>query len=81
MVLGARPDGTNDAPVEHDGYAAAEDDNFAGVTFLNTEQWLTRLPQACQIRGRSIEDSVCYRLINGKVDTAGERAILVYESH
>ena len=35
---GARSDGADDAPVEHDGYAAPEDDNFAGITFLNTEQ-------------------------------------------
>src|SRR5262249_46721238 len=78
---GARSYGTDDAPVEHDGYAAAEDDNLAGITFLNTEQWLTRLRQACQIRGRLIEDSGRYRLIDGKVDTANEGAILAYEGH
>jgi len=78
---GARSYGSDDAPVEHDGYAAAEDDNLAGITFLNTEQWLTRLRQACQIRGRFIEDSGRYRLIDGKVDTADEGAILAYEGH
>jgi len=40
---GARSDGADNAPVEHDGYAATEDDNFAGITFLNTEKWLPRL--------------------------------------
>src|SRR5215813_13546953 len=78
---GARSYGADDAPVEHDGYAAAEDDNFAGITFLNTEQWLPRLRQARQIRGRFIEDSGRYRLIDGKVDTADEGAILAYEGH
>src|SRR5215469_6670984 len=39
---GARSNGTDDASVQHDGYAAAEDDNFAGITFLNTEKRLTR---------------------------------------
>ena len=78
---GARSYGTDDAPVEHDGYSAAEDDNFAGITLLNTEQWLTWLRQACQIRGRFIGDSSRYRLIDGKVDTADEGAILAYEGH
>jgi len=78
---GARSDSADDAPVEHDGYAAAEDDNFAGITLLNTEQWLTRLRQVCQIRGRFIEDSGCHRLIDGKVDAANECAILAYEGY
>src|SRR5215469_3324833 len=77
----ARPDGADDVPVEHDGHAAPEDDNFAGITFLNTEQWLTRLRQACQIGGRFIEDSGRHRLIDGKVDAANECAILAYEGH
>jgi hypothetical protein len=64
-VSGARSYGTDDAPIEHDGYAAAEDNNFAGITFLNAEQWLARLRQACQIRGRFIEDSGRHRLIDG----------------
>ena len=42
-TAGARSDSADDAPVEHDGYAATEDDNFAGITFLNTEKWLPRL--------------------------------------
>src|SRR5215471_9250720 len=78
---GARSNGTDDASVQHDGYAAAEDDNFAGITFLNTKQWLTRLRQACQIRGRFIEDSGRHRLVDGKVDAADEGAILAYEGH
>jgi hypothetical protein len=69
---GARSDSPDDAPVEHDGYAATEDDNFAGITFLNTEQWLTRLRQTCEIRGRFIEDSGRHRLIKRKVDAADE---------
>src|SRR5215472_6017538 len=65
---GARSDSADDAPVKHDGYAAPENDNFAGITFLNTEQWLTRLRQARQIRGRFIEDSGRHRLIDSKVN-------------
>jgi len=40
---GACSDSADDAPVEHDGYAAPEDDNLTGITLLNTEQWLPRL--------------------------------------
>src|SRR5215469_2712313 len=80
-VSGARSDGTDDAPFEHDGYAAPEDDNFAGIALLNTEQRLTRLRQACQIRGRFIEDSGRHRLVDGKVDAADECAVLAYEGH
>src|SRR5262245_43327229 len=78
---GARSNGTDDASVQHDGYATAEDDNFAGITFVNTEKRLTRLRQARDIRGRFIEDSGRHRLIDGKVDAADECAILAYEGH
>src|SRR5262245_29144857 len=43
---GARSNGADYASVEHDGYAAAEDDYFAGITFLNAKQRLPRLRQA-----------------------------------
>ena len=76
---GARPDGPDDAPVKDDGYAAAEDDNFAGITFLNAEKRLARLRQAGEIRGCFVEDSRCHRLIDGKVDAADEGAILAYK--
>src|SRR5215471_3228816 len=78
---GARSNGTDDASVQHDGYAAAKDDNLASVTFLNTKQRLTRLRQAREIRGRLIEDPRRHRLIDGKVDAADECAILAYEGH
>ena len=38
---GARSDGADYASIDHDGYATAEDDNFAGIAFLNAEE---RLP-------------------------------------
>jgi DNA-binding transcriptional LysR family regulator len=41
---GARSDSADDAPVEHDGYAAAEDDNFA------------RLNSAVGVRGCVLAD-------------------------
>jgi hypothetical protein len=37
----ARSDGADYASIDHDGYATAEDDNFAGIAFLNAEE---RLP-------------------------------------
>jgi hypothetical protein len=64
--FGARCYGTDDAPVEHDGNAATEDDNFADVTFRDTEEWFARLHQARQIRGRFISRRHC--LIACKVD-------------
>src|SRR5262249_30564161 len=78
-VPGAGSNGADYASVEHDGYAAAEDDNLAGITFLNAEQRLPRLRQARQIGGGFVEYSRCHRLIDGKVDAADERAILAHE--
>src|SRR5215469_7154880 len=62
---GARSDSADDAPFEHDGYAAPEDDNFAGIALLNTEQRLPRLRKSREIRSRLVENSRCHRLSDG----------------
>src|SRR5499433_70471 len=71
---GTCPDCTDDGPVQNDGYSAAEDDDLSRVAFLNTEKWLSRLREPRQIRGSFVEHSRCYRLIDGEVDAADERA-------
>jgi hypothetical protein len=40
---GARSDRTDDAPVDHDGDAAPEDDDFASIAMVDAEQGLARL--------------------------------------
>src|SRR5262245_50962137 len=68
------PTAPDDVSARNDGDAATEDDDFAGIAFLNTEKWLSRLREPRQIRGSFVEHSRCYRLIDGEVDAADERA-------
>src|SRR5215467_3953152 len=66
-------------PLEMMGMPPLKDDDFAGIAFLNTEKWLSRLREPRQIRGSFVEHSRCYRLIDGEVDAPDERAILAQE--
>src|SRR5262245_22863591 len=78
---GTCSDRTDDGSVQNDGHSAAEDDDLSRVTFLNTKEWLSRLREPREVRGRFIEDSCCGRLVDGEVDAADERAVLAYEGH
>jgi hypothetical protein len=69
----------NDVSVEHDWNATAEDDHFAVIAFLDTEQWLAELRERRQV-GRCLVEDPCGRcLIDRKIDAANESAILPRE--
>src|SRR5262249_30887558 len=73
--------GTDNTSARNNRDAATEDDDFAGIAFLNTEKWLSRLRKRRHIRGSFVENSRGYGLVDGKVDAPDERAILAQEGH
>src|SRR5262249_46680366 len=62
-------------PLEMMGSPPLKDDVLAGMPFLKTEKGLSRLREHRQIRGSFVEHSRCYRLIDGEIDAADERAV------
>ena len=66
--------GADNASIQRDRYAASEDDDLAGIGFLNAVKGTARLRQLSQIRGCFVEDARCHRFVDGKVDTSYKRA-------
>src|SRR6516165_2275887 len=66
----------DDASVQRDRNAAAENDDLAGVRLLDAVEGSAGLRQAGQIGGLFVEDPRRRRLIDGKVDASDKRAVL-----
>jgi hypothetical protein len=49
--------------IQRDWYAASEDDDLAGIGFLNAVKRTARLRQLSQIRGCFVEDARCHRFV------------------
>ena len=71
--------GADDASVQRDRDAAAEDDDLADVGFLDAIKGSAGLRHASQIGGRFVEDSRGRRFVDGKVDASDERSVLTDE--
>jgi hypothetical protein len=72
---------TNDRAVAVNRYPTAKDDDFSGMSLLDTKEWFFWLSKVRQIRARMVEYAGGERLVDGEFDGADRRAILSQEGY